>query len=395
MKRLLILLLLAGCTQPAPLSPSRPSMRELVELLAGDRCEGRMTGEPGEALAADLIEGAWPRGLEPFLPDGARQPFEFKHANTAIKGTNVIGCVKGTDRPYDIVIIGAHYDHLGKDQKGIHHGADDNASGTAVLIELAHRFAAKPCSRTIVIAHFSGEELGILGSKAFAGRVPGTYSMVAMLNMDMVGRMKENKLVVLGADTSPSWESILKDANTGGLALGLGKGGTGPSDHTSFYLKNVPVLHFFTGAHADYHKPSDTAEKLNYDGMAQVADLVEAVARRVADSRERLAFQKSTADVAPKEGTPPPSNARPSLGLMFDYSDMSVIRIDGVTSEGPGEKAGVKVGDQIVKLNGRELNGLQEYSDRFFALKPGDVIELTLLRDGKTVTVKATVGAKQ
>lgn len=390
---LVLLLVLSACSGPAPTPPAPPppSLEMMVKHLASDDLAGRMTGSDGERKAADYIQASWPKSITPILPDGFRQTFEFKmHGSEKATGTNVAGCIQGTDRPYDLVVIGAHYDHLGKG----HPGADDNASGTAVLVDLAHRFAKKPAKRTVVFAHFSGEELGIIGSKAFVAALPPKYSTVAMLNMDMVGRVRDGKLIVLGSDTSAEWPELLTSANSG-LALTFAKGGIGPSDHTAFYMKEIPVLHFFSGAHLDYHKGTDTAEKLNYDGMAKVADLVEGVARRVADGDRRLTFKKSDADFVPKEGDTPKPGARPTLGAMPDYADQDVMKIGDVIPGGPAEKAGLKAGDIIVEFDGRAVKGLQDYTEILFARKPGDEVTLKIRRGTETLTVKAVLGARQ
>jgi hypothetical protein len=385
MKRLLFLaILLAGC--------ARATMGESVRFLAGEELAGRMTGSEGEAKAAEYILGAWPSGgaFGPLLADGYRQTFTFRREGRDVTGTNLAGRVKGTEREWDLVVIGAHYDHLGKG----HPGADDNASGTAVLIELAHRFAARPAKRTVVFAAFSGEELGILGSKHFVARLPTTYSTVAMLNMDMVGRLRENKLTVLGTDTSDAWPAILNDAG-GGLVLGMGKGGIGPSDHTAFYLKDIPVLHFFTGSHLDYHNAGDTADKVNLEGMEKVADLVEAVARAVANRADRLPFHKSDADFVPKASEPPPAGAPPYLGAMPEYGDPSIMVVEAAVPGSPADKAGIKAKDQFLELDGRKIESLQDYSDRLRAHRAGDEITLKILRDGKELTVKVTLGARK
>ena len=396
MKRLIFLsILFAGCARASSTTcpPASARLLESVQFLSSEALAGRMTGSAGEAKAAAYILGAWPKGgsFGPLLADGYAQGFTFKREGREVAALNLVSRVKGTEREWDIVVIGAHYDHLGAG----HPGADDNASGTAVLIELAHRFAMNPARRTVVFAAFSGEELGILGSKHFVANLPATYSTVAMLNMDMVGRLRENKLTVLGTDTSEAWPAILKQANPGGLALGMGKGGIGPSDHTSFYLRDIPVLHFFTGSHLDYHKSGDTADKVNAEGMAKVADLVEAVARRVADMADRLPFRKSDADFVPKETGPPPPGAPPYLGAMPEYGDPSIMVVEATIPGSPAEKAGIKAKDQFIELDGTKVESLQDYSDRLRAHRAGDEITLKIVREGKEIVLKVTLGARK
>ena len=253
-----------------------------ARVLADPLYEGRETGTDGEHRAAGYIAGVMKRaGLEVVL-----QPFQG-HGTT---GRNVIGIARG--RSDEAVVVGAHYDHLGAAKDGFYTGADDNASGTGVLLDVAARLARKPAARTVLFIAFSGEEMGLLGSRAYVGKpaVP-LDKTVAMINMDMVGRLRES-LIVFGADTGGRFRDYLADSP---VPIVHNKDAVGPSDHTSFVLKGVPSIHLFTGAHADYHKPGDTGEKLNVEGLAKIADLVETLVRRIADAPERMAFHKPPA----------------------------------------------------------------------------------------------------
>ncbi len=249
-----------------------------VRTLSGEDYEGRETGTDGETKAAKHIVAQLRKaGLEPVI-----QAFEG-HGTT---GRNVVAVIHGSTD--EALIIGAHYDHLGGDGKKVYCGADDNASGTAVVVEMGRRFAKKPTRRTIVLVAFSGEEMGVLGSRYYVNHPVVAETPVAMINMDMVGRLREN-LIVFGADTGDKFKEYLADSP---IKIAHNKDAVGPSDHTSFVLKGIPAIHLFTGAHADYHKPGDTADKINYDGLRQVADLVENLARKVGDAPERMVYVK-------------------------------------------------------------------------------------------------------
>ncbi len=367
------LLILAGCA-------SGPGLEEHVRFLAGEACLGRETGTDGEKAAAAYIEkGFRAAGLEVRLQ-------EFQGHGTT--GRNVIGIVRGSE---EAVVVGAHYDHLGEAKQGWHAGADDNASGTAVLLDLAERFARRPSKRTLVLVAFSGEEMGILGSRAYV-RDPAVplEKTVAMINMDMVGRLRES-LIVFGADSGDRFKELLADSP---IKIAYNKDPIGPSDHTSFYLKNIPAIHLFTGAHADYHKPSDTADKVNFDGLRRVSDLVESLARRIADAPERMKFVK-VEGAAPITGAPR-KGATPYLGLMPDYGhDGPGVKLAGVAPGSPAEKAGLRENDVILQFDGRDCADVKAYSAEFFKRRPGEEVSLTYERGGKRDTVKVKLLAKE
>ncbi|HEX7898760.1 MAG TPA: M28 family peptidase [Planctomycetota bacterium] len=371
--RALFLVLLAGC--------AGPGLEEHVAFLAGEACLGRETGTAGERKAADYIEAAFRKaGLEVRV-----QTFQG-HGTT---GRNVIGIARGTSE--EAVVIGAHYDHLGEAKGGWHAGADDNASGTAVLLALARSFAHRPAGRTVILAAFSGEEMGILGSRAYT-REPVVLldRTVAMINMDMVGRLRES-LIVFGADSGDRFKEYLADSP---VKIAHNRDPVGPSDHTSFYLKGVPAVHLFTGAHADYHKPSDTAEKVNYDGLRRVAALVETLARRIADAPQRMKFVK-VEGAAPLPGGPR-KGATPYLGLLPDYGhDGPGVKLAGVTPGSPADKAGFREDDVILQVDGRDCADVKAYSAEFFKMRPGDEIALTYERAGKRDTLKVKLAAKE
>jgi Zn-dependent M28 family amino/carboxypeptidase len=329
------------------------------------------------------------------------------------KTSNVVGLIKGSDPMLDseYVVIGAHYDHLGmggpeslaQNPYGqIHHGADDNASGTAAVLELARVLAQhrNQLKRSIIMASFSGEEEGLLGSAYYSKNPPiPLSSTVAMINMDMIGRLRSNMLMVSGTATSPEWKPLLEELNKGtGRAatnntaastrfkLALGDDGYGPSDHQSFYIRDIPVLFFFTGSHDDYHKPSDTADKINAEGIKQVAELVRDVAIRVADEPARIAFTK-----VKRESKPTSGGFRVYLGTVPNYADQADgLKLDGVRPDSPAERAGLKAGDVVVKLGRVDVKNVYDYTYALEELKPGIEIEMVVRRDAKLMTVMIT-----
>jgi aminopeptidase YwaD len=322
------------------------------------------------------------------------------HATTA----NVIGYLPGTDPAVkdQVIVLGAHFDHLGwggpgsgslqPDTVAIHHGADDNASGTAGLLELAQAFAADPkhSRHTLMFTFFSGEELGTLGSAYYVNHpfFP-LSSTVAMINMDMVGRLEKKSLTVYGTGTSSSWGSIVEGENKDSLfTLKLIPDGYGPSDHSQFYSKDIPVLFFFTGTHNDYHKPSDTWDKINYPGEEKVVQYVRNIARDIDDEKSRPDFVR-VASSAPSGGGDRRS-FRVTLGIIPDYAEETVgLKISGIRPGGPAEKAGLHAGDVIVKMSGKKVMNIYDYMGVLGELNQGDKVEVVVLRDGKTITVTA------
>jgi hypothetical protein len=370
-----LLLLLAACA-------SGPGLDSHVRTLAAPEYEGRETGTDGERRAADYIAAR----LREAGAEVRVQEFQG-HGTT---GRNVIGLIRGSSDEV-VVVLGAHYDHLGLAKQGVNHGADDNASGTAAILEIARRLAARPARRGLVVIAFSGEEMGLLGSKAYC-RTPAVpiEKTVAMVNLDMVGRLRE-KLAVFGADTGDRFRGFLADSP---IPLSFSRDALGPSDHTSFILKGVPSVHLFTGAHPDYHKPGDVAEKINYAGLARVTDLAETLVRRLADDPGRMVFVKPKADDTALPAPGP--GGMPYLGLMPDYAfEGEGVRLDAVSPGSPAEKAGLKEGDVIRSVNGGAVDNVKSYSALFFRLKPGDKMKLEIDRDRAPMTVDVVVGSKR
>jgi len=319
---------------------------------------------------------------------------------TASLTRNVIMYLRGEDESLrnEYVIIGAHFDHLGmggsasraRDTVAVHHGADDNASGISAMIELAERFALTPGShrRSLVFTAFSGEESGLLGSRYFADNPLVDLSRVnAMINLDMVGRLQDSSLQIGGTGTAGRFRDIITGlTDTSRFRLSLSEEGYGPSDHSSFYGKDIPVLFFSTGAHPDYHTPSDTWDKLNYPGMKDISDLVFSIAGNIADTPQRLEFREA----GPKTGVSTVMRRKGvTLGIMPDYSGniKNGLRADLVTPGKPAALGGMKKGDIITSINGMTVSNIQDYMFRMSRLKHGETISVEVLRNGKTVVL--------
>jgi len=295
------------------------------------------------------------------------------------------------------VIVGAHYDHLGYGEDGnslyanakkehkIHHGADDNASGTAALMEVAKWVQKKGLSNyNYLFIHFSGEELGLYGSKAFVKdqKIDSAHTAY-MINMDMVGRLNDSTraLTLGGVGTSPAWEDVVTMGN-GAFKLVIDSSGIGPSDHTSFYNAGIPVLFFFTGTHKDYHKPSDIASSINYKGEVEVIDYVESVLKKMDETHTKPGYLVTKQPVMGK------SSFKVTMGIMPDYSFQDGgVRVDGVSDGRPASKAGVKAGDIIVQIGNIKVQGMQTYMDALHEFSPGDKTTVQVIRDGKTITL--------
>ena len=409
-----LLLALAAChpsLQPdrAP-TPDSLRVRRDVEWLASDAREGRGTGTAGNDSSAAWIARRYASlGLVAMTP-GFVQPFVAHpvpaHSGGAARSLptqNVIAMLRGSDPSLagEYVIVGAHFDHLGRSTEGamdpeardaIRNGADDNASGTAAVLELARLLRASPPRRSVIFANFTGEELGLLGSQYFTDHptIP-LDSAVAMVNFDMVGRLKNDKLIVYGVATAPELPALLDSANVGTqLRLSAIGDGFGPSDHASFYAKNLPVLHFFTDIHDDYHRASDRAEKINAAGEARVLVLAERVVRSIANRPARLTFVRAPATqgvTMNREG----SNVW--LGSVPDMSagDVKGLRLTGVRAGSPAEKGGLAAGDVIVEFGGKEVTDIYSYTNALYSHKPGDAVGVVVLRDGKRVTRTVTL----
>jgi hypothetical protein len=319
---------------------------------------------------------------------------------------NVFGIVRGRDPLLrdEYVIFGAHFDHLGRSADGaldpaagdaIRNGADDNASGTAAVMELARLFDAHPAKRSVLFVNFSGEELGLLGSRWFVEHSPVPLArVVAMINFDMIGRLRDDKLIVYGVATATELRSILDSANTDRLRLTAQGDGYGPSDHSSFYEKSIPVLHFFTDLHDDYHTATDDVEKINAGGEGKVVAMAERVGRALADRPAKLTFVRTAAPAQAMSGREGSSSTY--LGSVPDMAagEVKGVRLSGVRPGSPAEQAGLRAGDVIVELGGKTVKDLYEYTNALYAHQPGEAVMIVVLRDGQRVELKATLGRR-
>ncbi|MSP38180.1 MAG: M20/M25/M40 family metallo-hydrolase [Deltaproteobacteria bacterium] len=318
------------------------------------------------------------------------------------RADNVVGFLPGADDELkdQVIVIGAHYDHLGTGEFGarnagaageIHHGADDNASGTALLLDLARRLSQLPVrpARTIYFAAFSAEELGLYGSRHFVERFPAIGAIKAMINLDMVGRLRDNRLTVSGARSGEKLSEIVTGAGrTLGFAIGESDD-VGRSDHMSFYNKKIAVLHFTTGVHPDYHRPSDTWEKIDIDGMARVGDLALATTLSVANAKEPMRFV-SLPSRPPSERGDDRRGISVYLGTMPDYGANSAgLRLAGVASDSPAARAGLREGDVIVKLAEAKIQNIEDLTAALRNQKPDDEVAIVVLRGESTLTLKA------
>ncbi|MFA6467535.1 MAG: M20/M25/M40 family metallo-hydrolase [Bacteroidota bacterium] len=319
---------------------------------------------------------------------------------------NVVAILKVPNAvPNEHLIIGAHFDHLGFGGEGsgslepskqeIHNGADDNASGTAAMIEIARYLQDMKNSlkRDIVFIGFSGEEMGLLGSSYYT-KSPSLplEQAVTMINLDMVGRLKDHKLTVQGTGTSTNWETLLNSFNTDSVfTLAMVKDGFGPSDHASFYTKNIPVLFFFTGVHEDYHKPSDDYDKVNYDGLEQIVRFAVKVSHAIDTLTTRPDFLKTVQPVNTSGGR----GFKVTLGTVPDYSEGVVgFKISDVRENGPAQKAGLKGGDIIIKLGKYEIKSIYDFMYSLEGFKPGDETEVVFKRGEETITAKVIFGSR-
>ena len=347
--------------------------------------------------------------LEKSTPDGKAltgpMTLSTDIVRSEVPAYNVIGMLEGSDPVLkkEYVVIGAHYDHLGRGGEGsgslaprsgdIHYGADDNASGTAGVLELARVFSAQNprLKRSVIFMAFGGEEEGLLGSNYYVNHplIP-LASTVAMINMDMIGRMKDRRLVVGGVGTATEWREILA-AGTENFQLTLNEDGFGPSDHSSFYGKQIPVLFFWTGTHNDYHKPSDTFEKINYDDEAGILRMVVGIVKKMDAADKRLTYTTAKSDPAPRTG-----GFRVYLGTIPNYADSTNgLLLDGVRDNSPAAKAGLKAGDRVVKIGQFEIKNVYDYTNALGEMKAGEEYVVEVVRGNERLSLKLTPEARK
>ena len=314
---------------------------------------------------------------------------------------NVIGVLPGKGPHKDeLIVIGAHYDHVGlggpgslaPGSKEVHNGADDNGSGTVSLIELARRLSARKdkLPRTLVFIAFTAEELGLIGSARYVDNpVFPLENTIAMFNMDMVGRLRNNRLTIFGTGTAPRWNKLVQTTGKQhDFALSLKPSGFGPSDHSSFYGKKIPVLHFFTGTHSDYHRPGDDWPKINFSGMESIVEMLQEIVVNTALEKQRPKYVeiKSRAQVNR-------TGSRPYFGSIPDFGSdgQKGYPISGVSPGSPAQKGGLKGGDLIVQFGPTKIGGLDDFDLALRKFKGGDVVSVIVVRDGKKKTLKITL----
>ena len=377
--------------------PSKEQLKADISFLASDELEGRETGTEGERKAAAYISGRFQEmGLQGIF-DGEEPYYQYfqktirsdPHSDTpnpddpVIMGKNVAAFMdKGQKHT---IIIGAHYDHLGYGKEGslytgppaIHNGADDNASGVAAMLQLASYFGDRSLNNNILFIAFSGEEKGLWGSNFFVDNSPLDINDINyMVNMDMVGRLNEDRqLAVYGTGTSPSWDKLLTSTRSPVFKFTINPSGVGPSDHSSFYLEDLPVLHFFTGQHEDYHRPTDDTHKINFDGLSDIVRFISIIVQNT-DGLGKLVFTKTK-----DESTTAPK-FKVTLGVVPDYLfDGQGMRIDGVREGKTAHTAGIVKGDVVVKMGDLKIVDMMSYMKALSVFNPGETVKVTVIRE--------------
>jgi len=403
----IISLFIAGSFISNAQNISESNIQKHIAYLASDKLNGRGTSTDDEKKAADYIAKEFKSlGLTPGNDKSYFYNFKFKknlnpHDTSTVNlpertGINVIGFLD--NKALFTIVIGAHYDHLGfgKDHNSldanpdgkIHNGADDNASGTSGVLELASYFTQNKQTEkyNFLFMCYSGEELGLIGSKKWCDAPSYPLEKINyMINMDMIGRLNDStkKLIIYGVGTSPVWVPII-DGIKSDLSIKKDSAGIGPSDQTSFYLKNIPVLHFFTGQHADYHKPSDDVEKINIKGEAKVLYYILNIITAT-ENMDKLTFLKTRNPDTGKGGF------KVTMGIMPDYTyEGKGLHVDGVSDGKPAAKAGVLKGDIIIQLGEHPVGNVQDYMKALGHFKKGDSTIVRVMRDGKEVSLTVT-----
>jgi hypothetical protein len=385
----------AALTLRQPLAQLPPSfsderMMAMVRTLASPQAKGRGLGTPELANAADTIASVMQGvGLE---PAGDVHTYFQRWEENGSALNNVIGMLRGTKKEWanEATVVSAHYDHLGEG----HPGADDNASGVAVLLDLARAMAAsEPPQRTVIFVAFTGEESGLLGSKRFLSTWPKDKTITSNVNLDTVGRMGTGGLAVLGTGTADEWVHIANGAGyVTGIAVKAVPNDPGGSDQKSFVEAGIPAVQLFTGANPDYHAATDTADKVDGPGLVKVASVAREFVAYLAERDKPLTARIGTQT----QSSPVPSTGRrASLGAIPDYAFAGPgVRITGAMPGSPAEAAGLKEGDVIVGFDDTKLGTLQEFSQALGARAPGDKVKVRVVRAGSEQVIEATLGAR-
>lgn len=377
------------------------SIENTVRTLASEGFEGRAPQTKGDTLTAIFVSNFFQNnGIKPLLKDyfqevsykdRVKNAINKDSANTLTYSRNVIGIIEGSDKNLknEYIIIGAHMDHLGMggsmsgsriDSLAVHYGADDNASGVALMLDLAKKFKNKPTKRSLIFIAFAGEEKGLVGSKGFVNNLPFDKNLInAMFNFDMVGNLKNNSITAGGSKTSTSSEElILKYANKHNLKTSLSPSGHGPSDHSSFYAKNIPVFYFTTGADDTYHTPRDNADRINYKGIELLSSFTYDLIKDIANNKDRLIFQEA--------GSPTQENGRASfkitLGIMPDVtgSTENGLKADVVIKDRPAYNAGLQNGDIIIEIDSVKVKDINDYMKCLANLKADTITKVKVKR---------------
>jgi hypothetical protein len=386
-------------------------MKQTVEFLASQQLGGRYPGTAGDTLASEYIVGKL-RGLKlkPVVKGKKKKGYfhDFTYGKTEQRPThNILAVLRGNDKQLrnEYIVVGSHYDHLGMggqgsgsrrpDTLGVHPGADDNASGDAVVLELARHFKKTGSPRSIIFAFFGAEEQGLVGSKFFLDWMKKADSkrinlpadkkgIVAMVNLDMVGRMRGGSMSVSGTGTSSGFKPMVEQvAAQTGVNVACIPDGYGPSDQASFVAQEIPVLFLTTGGHMEYHTPADVPSTLNYDGMQQTLDFSKLLIARLAALPEAPDYIN-----VPSTQTMKHAKFKVTLGLMPDVMGASTIpglRADIVVAGKPAHNAGIRSGDIIQEIDGKAVNDINEYMERLSELKAGDTIPVKVLRGEETI----------
>ncbi len=384
----------------------KENIKNHIKFLASDKLKGRGTGTQEELTAANYISSNFKKyNLQPkgninsyFYSYKFKKPKDKNDTigGETIQAIDVAGYLDNGEE--NTIIIGAHFDHLGlgydhnsldpNPEGKIHNGADDNASGTAGVLELARYFAQnnKKEKFNFLFICFSGEELGLYGSKKFCENPTIDFNKVNyMINMDMIGRLNDStkKVIIYGVGTAPDWVPMI-DKTPSPFSIKKDSAGIGPSDQTSFYLKNIPVLHFFTGQHSDYHKPSDDISKINFEGEKQILEYIIKIEEET-EKLPKLTFLQT------KNSENEKRKFKVTMGVMPDYTyEDKGMRIDGVTEGKPASKAGIQKGDVVIMLGETKVESTMDYMKALSKFNKGDTTEIILLRNGKEIKLNVT-----
>lgn len=387
------------------------NIKKTVYYLASDELQGRYPATNGDTLAVEFVASVFKDfNIKPLFPT-YYQEVVFKNMRSIATNSkqagpkaeitrNVVGVIEGTDPilKNEYIVIGAHLDHLGlggmmsgsmsKEEGKVHYGADDNASGVALMLDLARKFSKKPTKRSIIFIAFACEEKGLHGSKQFLEGLPfETSKIVGMLNFDMVGKLKNNNLTVGGSKTSNKAEKIIKRySKQYDLNITLSKSGVAPSDHASFYAKYIPVFYFTTGADSTYHTPYDIPENINYQGIELLSSYAFDIANDVGNMKTKLKFKK----VKEPKSKGSMASMKVTLGLMPDVTGSTTegLKAEVVSRGKPADKAGMMNGDIIIELNGKKVKDIYSYMEILGKLEKGATITAKVKRDGKTKELK-------